>query len=254
MNYPDNYNPMIADFKLFHMNIYDSARFAAKIHFFEYDLPVEGEYPDEQEFYELDNPQLDDLLKDYYTKYEKALIKAIQDKSLKVAHLEIDIEDNIDVHLTWIEIHTLADWLEHRGSPIWGDYFEEYQSKQFELYWIAENAIKAAKLKKGRINLTDETIISHLNDKIEELEKEKRSFNTKPQSTHALTKAKNSLMLMLIAMAIRGYGYDPKAKRTQTVSEIKSDMNLLGLDLDEDTIREWLKKSAELLPPQEDNQ
>jgi hypothetical protein len=64
----------------------------------------------------------------------------------------------------------------------------------------------------------------------------------------------NSLMKIVITMAIKGYVYDPKAKKSQIVSDIKSDMNLLGLNLDEDTIREWLKKSAELLPPQEDNQ
>jgi hypothetical protein len=50
-------------------------------------------------------------------------------------------------------------------------------------------------------------------------------------------------------MAVRGYSWDPKALRSTTVAEIRSDLEGLGIGLDDDTIRTWLKRAAaEVLP------
>ena len=69
------------------------------------------------------------------------------------------------------------------------------------------------------------------------------------QSKPLHTKEKETLLKLVIGMAVKGYGHDPKASRTSTVGEIKSDLDLLGINLDEDTIRKWLRESAEYLPP-----
>ncbi len=55
---------------------------------------------------------------------------------------------------------------------------------------------------------------------------------------------RTSLLRLVIAMAIKGYAWDPKKARTTTVREIKSDLNELGLDLDEGTILGCLRTAA----------
>lgn len=57
-----------------------------------------------------------------------------------------------------------------------------------------------------------------------------------------------SLLKLVIAMAIDGYGYDPKQKKSPTPQEIAEQVEHLGLSINVDTARKWLKKSAELLP------
>jgi hypothetical protein len=49
-------------------------------------------------------------------------------------------------------------------------------------------------------------------------------------------------------MAIRGYKYNPKADRNLATKEIADDLELLGISLDVDTVRKWLKESTEELP------
>ncbi len=76
--------------------------------------------------------------------------------------------------------------------------------------------------------------------------------DNKQTKTSLGTKERDTLLKLVIGMAVRGYAYDPTAKRSATTGEIKSDLDLLGINLDEDTIRKWLKESAERLPRDED--
>jgi hypothetical protein len=52
-------------------------------------------------------------------------------------------------------------------------------------------------------------------------------------------------------MAVEGYRYDPKQKRSDKIPEIVSDLDKAGIALDADTVRKWLREAAELLPPRE---
>jgi hypothetical protein len=62
---------------------------------------------------------------------------------------------------------------------------------------------------------------------------------------------KESLLKLVIGLAIGGYGYDPKSSRNAKASEMANDLVLAGVPLDDDTIRKWLRAGAELLPPKE---
>lgn len=64
-----------------------------------------------------------------------------------------------------------------------------------------------------------------------------------------LSKEKESLLTLVIAMAIRGYGYDPRAKRSETTSEILGDIAECGLSLDAGTVKKWLETGADLVDP-----
>jgi len=57
-----------------------------------------------------------------------------------------------------------------------------------------------------------------------------------------------SLLKLVIGMAIAGYKYDPDAQRSPTTKEIADDLQGLGIGLDPDTVRKWLRIAAEVLP------
>jgi len=57
-----------------------------------------------------------------------------------------------------------------------------------------------------------------------------------------------SLLKLVIGMAVGGYGYDHAATRSGQSREIAGDLELAGVPLDVDTVRKWLKLAAELLP------
>jgi hypothetical protein len=53
---------------------------------------------------------------------------------------------------------------------------------------------------------------------------------------------------LIIGLAINGYAYNPEADRNSATKDITDDLELLGISLDVDTVRKWLKESAEELP------
>jgi hypothetical protein len=55
---------------------------------------------------------------------------------------------------------------------------------------------------------------------------------------------------MVIAMAINGYGYRPAAPKSPVPQKIVTAIETLGLELDVDTVRKWLKEGADLLDQQ----
>jgi hypothetical protein len=65
----------------------------------------------------------------------------------------------------------------------------------------------------------------------------------------ALTpKERDSLLKLIIGMAVGGYGFDPKAGRSTQMKQICDDVISTGLSLDEDTVRKWVREAAGLLP------
>jgi hypothetical protein len=58
---------------------------------------------------------------------------------------------------------------------------------------------------------------------------------------------RSTMLKMIITMAVKGYGYNPKAERSTIPTEIESDMNLLGVGINLETIRKHLRNGAALL-------
>jgi hypothetical protein len=56
-----------------------------------------------------------------------------------------------------------------------------------------------------------------------------------------------SLMKLVFGMAKAKYNYDPAASRGPAPKNISNALALAGLELDEDTVRKWLRKASELL-------
>ena len=60
---------------------------------------------------------------------------------------------------------------------------------------------------------------------------------------------RNSFLKLLVGMAIKGYAYDPSAKRSTAPKEIETDLAQLGLQITDDTIRKYLKEAVESVLP-----
>lgn len=65
------------------------------------------------------------------------------------------------------------------------------------------------------------------------------------------TKERDSLLKLVIGLAVGGYSYNPKEKRSEAVPDIVGDFERLGIALSADTVRKWLRQAAEFLPPSE---
>jgi hypothetical protein len=84
---------------------------------------------------------------------------------------------------------------------------------------------------------------------IERLTNALREERTRQPSEKGLgTRERESLPKLALGMAIKGYSYDPSAARNVATSEIADDLTALGIPLDQDTVRKWLKEGIELLP------
>ena len=94
-------------------------------------------------------------------------------------------------------------------------------------------------------------LIESKQKQIAELEGELAAVNgappaTEPAKTQSLIERQNMLKA-IFGMAVRGYSYNPADKRSKTVAEIVSDLELQGIPLSDDTIRRYLKEARDLL-------
>jgi hypothetical protein len=61
------------------------------------------------------------------------------------------------------------------------------------------------------------------------------------------TKERESLLKLVIAMAIKGYGYNPSASKSDVPGKIVSDFSELGLNIDVGTVRKFLAQGRDLV-------
>jgi hypothetical protein len=63
-----------------------------------------------------------------------------------------------------------------------------------------------------------------------------------------LSKERDSALKLIIGMAVIGYRYDPGRPRNDATTDISNDLAQLGVPLDPDTVRKWLREASQLLP------
>jgi hypothetical protein len=61
------------------------------------------------------------------------------------------------------------------------------------------------------------------------------------------TKERNTLLKIIVGMAIKGYAYDPASAKNDAPKEIESDIAKLGMSVTDDTIRKYLKEAVEMI-------
>ncbi len=80
------------------------------------------------------------------------------------------------------------------------------------------------------------------------LENKKMQDVEKPKPKSAHTKEQETLLKLLLGLALTNYTYNPLANRNFTAKEIADDLLLHGLSVDEDTVRKWLNRAKDCLP------
>ena len=90
-------------------------------------------------------------------------------------------------------------------------------------------------------NNSDELI-----DKVQHFQDEPKTISAR-QSLNLSDQQKQTLLKIVAAMAVRGTSFDPSKPRNQATTDIRSDLELLGLQLDDKTILKWLRAATDLI-------
>ncbi len=108
-----------------------------------------------------------------------------------------------------------------------------------------------AQLEKQRADWLE--VVNVKNAKVAALEADIEALRSQPPAVKVEqrvgTRERDSLLKLIIGMAVAGYVYDPKVTRSDKPAEIADDLARAGVPLDVDTVRKWLREAAELLPP-----
>lgn len=95
-------------------------------------------------------------------------------------------------------------------------------------------------------------LIVELQAKLEAFEDGKDRRSAAKEAAPLGARERDSLLKLIIGMAVDGYGYVPSATRSPISTELSSALERLGLSLDPDTIRKYLNEAKDLLPPETD--
>ena len=124
-----------------------------------------------------------------------------------------------------------------RGQIVdWKSRYEELEVR------AGQQATRWAELSEQRANEWQE-IVQGRDDTIAELQSRIAELQRKSVST----KERDSLLKLVIGLAVGGYGFDPSASRSEQPQTIADDLARLGVALDVDTVRKWLREAAQLL-------
>jgi hypothetical protein len=147
--------------------------------------------------------------------------------------------------------------VEKRAQPIadWPALLEQCQSKlQETLTWAKEyhqKGIEIGKASAEAARLSAVSAIEERDKRIGDLESINERLSAETTVSRAIEneelrpKARQSLLKLLLGMAIDGYGFDPSASKSPIAKELADSLAELGISIDEDTVRSWLREAAE---------
>lgn len=122
----------------------------------------------------------------------------------------------------------------HKAKPQY--YFDWAEQKGIYIYWLAgakEWGHFANKFNDQNLS-ADEALPT----------------NTPPAREKVLnTSERNTLLKLVIGMAVKGYSHDPAAARSKAPKEIADDLADLGINVTDDTVRKYLKEAANTVLP-----
>jgi hypothetical protein len=137
----------------------------------------------------------------------------------------------------------LVEAVQKRG-PIrdWKSLYDESAAlhAQKEANWTALDEAK------DRTITAKDRVVAALEQSVRNLEAHQTA---QPVEKQLGARERESLLKLVIGMAVGGYGYDPTARRSEQTAAIADDLLRAGVALEADTVRKWLREASELLPP-----
>lgn len=235
------------NFGVGYLAIDEAAELIAKCLFFEDELDIKCEI----EINSIFDSRLDGILKEQITNFRARLIAAVADGTLKTEKIQRDLNESIIAESTFINSETLCGWLADRNIDLGDYYFHDYIEFQSDIFCKIQKTIESEYIKKNnpdveeQIHRLDEDDCLGMFDRIAKLEAELSRLSDNPKEKSLSTRERDTLLKLVLGMAIGGYRYDPKKARNNAIGDIEKDLQSLGIPLDQDTIRKWLKESAE---------
>ncbi len=110
-----------------------------------------------------------------------------------------------------------------------------------------QSQYKQLKIENQKIKETLEIQEKQLTELLKEKQILNNDINRLSQSFSV--RERESMVKLIVVMAVSEYKYNPKAQRNKAVSNILQDFKRLGLSLDRTTILKFLHDGIELLPP-----
>ncbi len=126
-----------------------------------------------------------------------------------------------------------------------------YTPSRWRAWSKARDVPLAPELEAAIENFADPNLEGTTQDKarIVELESQlttlQQAIGTGMQAVGA--RERESMLKLIIGMAVGGYGYDPTASRSNVVPDIVSDLEQHGVSLSDETVRRYLKEATGLL-------
>lgn len=236
------------------LNINDSASLVTKC------LYCEGEIDLGDKEYEISlfSEELEEALKSHTERFVKIFVEAIQNKTLEARLIRRRLDESIITEETYINTEDLVNWLEERKISLGDLYYDIYFDFQYDLTSGAESYVKNTinikkypndyKEFKEKSSLNPDSFFSEYieNYKLSNRENKSNNFLEREKPLHK--KEKESLLKLFIGMAICNYGLESISSNDVKASEISKDIRLnSGIDIDDDTVRKYLKKGLEVL-------
>ncbi len=165
---------------------------------------------------------------------------------------------------TWTDEEAVMLSLDRHPLPPYLESIKNVSDNELQECLIAQHffdriALVEAAKKAGQISSTGKSI-DFVNwfermefETSEELINKVRHFQGKPagsaarKSVNLSDQQENTLLKLVAAMAVRGYSFDPSKHRNQATADIRSDLELLGLELDDKTVLKWLRAATDLI-------
>lgn len=144
--------------------------------------------------------------------------------------------------------HQIADWKTHYDSAR-----EEVDKARTENERAKAEMAAFREAVAGVIAGKDELIATQVRELAElrsTQEAAAKEAATAPAPERPMGRERESLLKLVIGMAVGGYRFDPSAGRSDVIPEISSDLERAGVPLDPDTVRRWVREGAVLLPPE----
>ncbi len=212
------------------------------------------------------NPRIDDkaelILKEafkYYSnphnwaKYEKEL------KKLKLISSEVDNilstvtqrkeQKDLSIKIFEMKEHLLNIFLEHfnpeNNRLEAAGYFEKFKAEPVS-YLQLRDMVEGNQLDVERsIGGLGKTNVTSIRIKMVD---NSHKNNPYPQEDYINPRIKETLLKMIIAMAVHKYKFNPDAMRNNATANIKTALLNVGLSLDEEIILKYLREAASLVP------
>jgi hypothetical protein len=142
--------------------------------------------------------------------------------------------------------------VEARGEQIadWKTRFDELEGNFNRLLGVANDFRETASTQIEKLQGMVATLTEERDQLLRRLEEANRDRSSRDEQKEKVlgTRERETLLRLIIAMAVDGYGYKPGSGRSGVTADITSALDHCGLHLDADTVRKWLKEAAELLP------